>query len=135
VTKRLRIFAGPNGSGKSTFIRNFPSAPNLKLGAYVNADDIEYELKRTGRFSFKGFGLDLDTTSIQSYFKDSKFSPVKLNNANIWRHLSIQNEEISLDQDLSINSYLAADLAEFLRKSLLTLGHSFSFETVILLLH
>jgi len=52
---RLRIFAGPNGSGKSTLKDVLPAD---LLGVYVNADDIEKNIRLNGR-------LKLDTYSIQ----------------------------------------------------------------------
>ncbi len=65
--KRLRIFAGPNGSGKSTFIRNFPVSPQLRLGVYVNADDIEKELVETRQLNLATFNLS---------FLQIKFKPI-----------------------------------------------------------
>jgi predicted ABC-type ATPase len=40
--KRLRIFAGPNGSGKTTLKSVLKKE---YLGVYINADDIEKEIK------------------------------------------------------------------------------------------
>lgn len=129
--KRLRIFAGPNGSGKSTFIRNFPSAPNIKLGYYVNADDIEQNLKLNYFLEFNEFGITITTEQIQAYFKDSKFAPIKLSNIDLWKNFTIENNTLIVDNSLSINSYIAADLAEFIRQTLLADGLSFSYETVM----
>ena len=39
---RIRMFAGPNGSGKSTIIQYL--LPH-QIGAYLNADDLEKQLK------------------------------------------------------------------------------------------
>jgi len=129
--KRLRIFAGPNGSGKSTFIKNFPSAPNIKLGYYVNADDIEQNLKLNYYLAFNEFGITVTTDQIQTYFKNSTFAPVKLNNIDLWNSFTIENNTLLLNKNLSINSYIAADLAEFIRQTLLADGLSFSYETVM----
>lgn len=43
--QRLRMFAGPNESGKST-IKSVIS--NDLLGIYVNADEIEKEMRQSG---------------------------------------------------------------------------------------
>jgi len=131
VAKRLRIFAGPNGSGKSTFIKYFPSAPNLKLGVYVNADDIEQEFKEKGIVDLSVFKCDFTTLQIREYFKSSSFSPAKLGLSDIWRHFSVNNNQLSIDSELTVNSYIAADLAEFIRQNLVRAGLSFSFETVM----
>lgn len=44
LPKRMRVFAGPNGSGKTTIFKGLLSENEIKLGVYVNADDIEKEL-------------------------------------------------------------------------------------------
>lgn len=41
------MFAGPNGSGKSTFIKAIQK--ECSIGFYINADDIEYVLRTTGK--------------------------------------------------------------------------------------
>jgi predicted ABC-type ATPase len=42
-SKRMRVFAGPNGSGKTTIIKTLKE--RIRFGVYVNADDIEKDLK------------------------------------------------------------------------------------------
>lgn len=54
VQPRLRMFAGPNGSGKSTL--KDVLEPNW-LGVYVNADDIEAEIRGHGFASVKPYGV------------------------------------------------------------------------------
>ena len=51
-TPRLRMFAGPNGSGKST-IKD--AIPDYLLGVYLNADDIEKQIKLTARFDLSPY--------------------------------------------------------------------------------
>ena len=128
---RLRIFAGPNGSGKSTFIQGFQSRPNLKLGYYVNADDIEKELKASHTLNMSDFGIEITTRQIRYYFKKSTFAPVKLNDPTIGSHFKIVNNILSVSTELKLNSYIAADLAELIRQQLLKSKRSFSFETVM----
>ena len=41
---RIRMFAGPNGSGKST-IKEYLLPHHI--GAYLNADELEYQLKHS----------------------------------------------------------------------------------------
>lgn len=53
--KRLRIFAGPNGSGKSTIkkiVSNY-----VKLGTYVNADEIKVELSNRRCLDFSDYDV------------------------------------------------------------------------------
>lgn len=133
-TKRLRIFAGPNGSGKSTFINKVkvePPSSSFKLGYYVNADDIEQALKGKEPFSFKQFGLQITTKQIQLHFKKSEFAPVRLNNSQLWECFTVVDNTLLIDSKQKINSYIAADLAEFIRLNLLKSDYSFSYETVM----
>lgn len=132
--KRLRIIAGPNGSGKSTFIQQIqstPPTPRFGLGYYVNADDIEREIKTNGFISFEKFGIHITTSQLQSYFKKSQFAPVKLDDVNLWQSMEVTHNNFQLLNKKKINSYIAADLAEFIRIQLLKQEHSFSYETVM----
>jgi predicted ABC-type ATPase len=51
---RLRVFGGPNGSGKSTIKEALK--PEW-LGVYVNADDLETDIRRSGHAELTEFGL------------------------------------------------------------------------------
>lgn len=130
--KRLRIFAGPNGSGKSTFINQFESFdPRYQLGVYVNADEIEKKLKAENSLDIDQFKIQLTTEEIQSFFQKSDFSPKKTGESDLWKYFKIIDNELIVDESLEINSYISADLAEFLRQKLLESNISFSFETVM----
>ncbi len=132
--KRLRIFAGPNGSGKSTFIDKVsqsPPVPSFKLGYYINADDIERVLKDSYCLDFNKYGIFVTTGIIRSYLRKSTFAPVRLNLPNLWQNFKVLNNELLVEKTLDINSYIAADLAEFIRITLLKSGLSFSYETVM----
>ncbi len=41
----LVVIAGPNGSGKSSLIKKLATMPGIDLGIYINADDIELDLR------------------------------------------------------------------------------------------
>lgn len=132
--KRLRIFAGPNGSGKSTFIHKIkadPPSPGFKLGYYVNADDIEQALRNKDGFSFDQFGLHITTKQIQEHFIKSNFASVRLNNPKLWEKFEIENNQLIISKKQKLNSYIAADIAEFIRQNLLRSAYSFSYETVM----
>jgi predicted ABC-type ATPase len=134
AVKRLRIFAGPNGSGKSTFINQVkenPPSPNFKLGYYVNADNIERSLKNKEEFNFKTFGLQITNTQLRTYFKKSLFAPVKLNLPDLYLSMQVVDNILVINNSLKINSYIAADLSEFIRQQLFKQGYSFSYETVM----
>ncbi|MBM9548047.1 zeta toxin [Leptospira sp. 201903074] len=130
--KRLRIFAGPNGSGKSTFINEFESSdPRYKLGVYVNADEIEKNLKNDHFLDINHYKIQFATDEIQNFFRLSQFSPKKSEILDLWKYFSVTDSKLCIDGNLEINSYIAADLAEFLRQKLLEANISFSFETVM----
>lgn len=130
--KRLRIFAGPNGSGKSSFIKEFENTdPRHKLGVYVNADEIEKKLKEENVLNANQYKIHFTTEDIQSFFQKSEFSPKKTGIPDLWKYFKIIDNELLVDESLEINSYISADLAEFLRQKLLESNISFSFETVM----
>lgn len=47
---RLRMFAGPNGSGKTT-VKLSLNKPESWFGIYINPDDLEASIRRTGRIT------------------------------------------------------------------------------------
>ena len=126
-SKRLRVFAGPNGSGKTTIINKLRDV--IPYGVYVNADDIESSLKNSKILIFNAFQLQISEIEIQTFFKNSTFAPIKRNENDLWTKLTI-NENI-LFINTFVDSYLAADIAEFIRQQLLFNGISFTFETVM----
>ena len=51
--KVLTVFAGPNGSGKTTEYKSL-KFQNI-FGTYLNADDLEVEIKSVGFIYFKDY--------------------------------------------------------------------------------
>ena len=129
AVKRLRIFAGPNGSGKSTILKSILINRKIDLGIYVNADDIEVILNQFQKLNFSDFKLSVNETVLKSFFKKSEFSPVKRNEFDLFEKLQI--EDNFLVCQTNIDSYIAAELAEFIRQQLLQNSISFTFETVM----
>lgn len=127
----MRVFAGPNGSGKTTIFKSILFHSKVNLGIYVNADEIEYLLTtNNGNIDFyKEFDLEVDEKELISFFRNSQFSPVKRNEADL--HSKLKIESGILKVNTSIDSYLSADIAEFLRQKLLSSGVSFTYETVM----
>jgi ABC-type branched-subunit amino acid transport system ATPase component len=58
--RRLRLFGGPNGSGKSTIFNEVDE--NYDIGYYINADEIEKELKQKGHLDLARYSLRIDDT-------------------------------------------------------------------------
>jgi predicted ABC-type ATPase len=66
---------------------------------------------------------------VKSFFRLSTFSPVKRNEPDLWLKIFVDKNILKIST--AADSYLAADLAEFIRKQLLESGISFTYETVM----
>lgn len=123
---RLRMFAGPNGSGKSTIKSKI--GENL-LDVFINPDEIEAEIKRTGFLDFRNFGIEPQTGELIDFFQNSTFlKSVKLT-AEAGK-LSFVENKLSF-ADIPVNSYFASVASNFIRQTLVQDRKSFSFETVM----
>jgi len=127
AAKRMRVFAGPNGSGKTTIINSLRS--EIPFGVYVNADDIESLMAAGKVLLFNEYQLTVTEQQIQQFFKQSRFAPVKRNEPDLWSKLSVKDNILHLNTHA--DSYLAADIAEFIRQQLLAGNISFRYETVM----
>lgn len=123
----MRVFAGPNGSGKTTILRKLQG--EIPFGVYVNADDIERMLIEAKVILFDVYQLNVNEMVLQDFFKSSTFSPVKRNEVDLWSKLKVKNNVLHINT--KIDSYLAADLAEFIRQQLVEDEISFTYETVM----
>jgi len=127
--KRMRVFAGPNGSGKTTILKGILADYDVKLGVYVNADEIEKELNLLKTINFSDYQLTVNQEQLITFFKFSTFSPIKRNEPDLWEKVEVADNLLKVGTH--IDSYLAADLAEFIRQQLLDNGISFTYETVM----
>jgi predicted ABC-type ATPase len=129
-TKRLRIFAGPNGSGKSTLIEAFKNNNDsrIKLGIVVNADEIEKNFIENGFIDFSDYHLNISKNSFIGFVSTSGLIGEKYTKFEILNSFFV--DENKLRTNFKLDSYIAADVSEFIRQSLLNEGVSFSFETV-----
>ena len=127
ATKRMRVFAGPNGSGKTTIVKSLQS--EIPFGVYVNADDIESLLKESKVLLFNAYQISVSQAELQDFFKKSQFAPLKRKEKDLWSKLFIKENVLHIDT--KVDSYLAADLAEFIRQQLLANDISFTYETVM----
>lgn len=124
--KRLRIFAGPNGSGKSTLADNLRK--KYPIGVFVNADEIEKKLKFRNSLSLYKYQFTSNTSSIRKYLSKYGMSQKILSDPLLHEKFSITKNNIHYSGNY--NSYIAADIAGFIRDQLMNKGKSFSFETV-----
>lgn len=127
--KRMRVFAGPNGSGKTTIINDLRD--KISFGVYVNADDIERMLIENHALPLDDFKLQFTAAEILNFFAESTLSRDKYTTTDLERNITVEGNRMVLDSSISINSYFAADIAEFLRQKLLEADERFTFETVM----
>ena len=127
ATRRMRVFAGPNGSGKTTMVKSLQA--EIPFGVYVNADDIESLLRESKVLLFNAYQLEVTQSQLQLFFKESMFAPIKRNEPYLWTKLSVAENVLHINT--KVDSYLAADLAEFIRQQLLANDISFTYETVM----
>lgn len=125
----MRVFAGPNGSGKTTIFKGILADNKVQLGVYVNADEIQETLARSGSIDFSSYQLNVSDEKVKAFFRFSMFSPVKRNELDLWLKISVSKNIFKITT--TVESYLAADLAEFIRQQLLESGISFTYETVM----
>lgn len=123
---RLRMFAGPNGSGKSTM--RSVIKPEL-LGAYVNPDDIEEEIKQSDWLDLRQFGISTTKEELHAFFNQSTLL-AKMDDDWEISAIGFAKNSISF-HDVSVNSYWASATADFIRYQLLKQHKSFTFETVM----
>ena len=122
---RLRMFAGPNGSGKSTL--NGIIAKEL-LGVYINADEIEKEIKKFDFLDLSSYGITSDEETVLSFFEHHPLL-IKAGFDDI-DQLRFTDNKIDFFS-FFFNSYYASVCADFIRHELLKAKVSFTFETVM----
>ena len=126
VQPRLRMFAGPNGSGKSTL--KDVLEPNW-LGVYVNADDIEAEIRAQGFASLKPYGVVTTQAELLAFLAGSDFLRQQGLDA-VAQKIKLQGDRVIFDT-VEVNSYFASVLVDYIRNDLLRRKESFTFETVM----
>jgi hypothetical protein len=75
----------------------------------------------------------IETIEIQDHFKESQFSPKRLNDNCLFEKFRVTDGKLFYENSNLLNSYVSSDIAEFFRffKKLVKLEFDFSFETVI----
>lgn len=123
----MRVFAGPNGSGKSTVFESIEQ--KVWIGHYLNADNIEKQLRYKGFLNLADFQLKVDPNSLADYKQQSTlYKRSKLEGFTIDVHLK---DNILINIPKNTHSYEAAFVTGYLRRQLVKKGSSFSFETVM----
>jgi predicted ABC-type ATPase len=123
---RVRMLAGPNGSGKSTIKAQLP--PEL-FRTFVNADEIELEMRRSGGLDLSAYGVVPGLGAVKSMLSGSGLLK-RAGMVGVVDSISLGGGRITLDRS-QVNSYVASALAGMVRELLRRQGASFSFETVM----
>jgi predicted ABC-type ATPase len=120
------MFAGPNGSGKSTL--KSVLLPEL-LGAYLNPDEIEATIKRTGWLQTADFGVTTAAQDIIPFFSAARL--LLDNNLQVATQRLIFKDGRLEFPGIEVNSYWASVAVDFLQHRLTGQNASFTFETVM----
>ena len=123
---RLRMFAGPNGSGKSTIKSVVPAK---LLGVYLNPDEIQKDIQERGFLNVRDYGVEATREEILSFFENSTLLQ-KAELDDEAAYLRFTDGKLSF-HEVIVNAYFASVAADFLRRKLLELRVSLSFETVM----
>lgn len=122
------MFAGPNGSGKTT-VKNGLSRPPDWFGLYINPDELEKTVRESGGVPIEALPLTIESDELRSFFAASSLLESRgLQSAA--DHIQVTAGQIRFS-GLTMNSYFASVLADFLRRKALQSSKSFSFETVM----
>lgn len=125
---RLRMFAGPNGSGKSTIKEVIPAE---WLGVYINPDEIEKTIRETGGLALAEFEVRSSEPVLRSFLEASVLL-ARVGLLPLVQRLRLDEKSQRIEfGDVSVNSYWASVLSDFLRQQLLATRTSFTFETVM----
>lgn len=125
---RIRMFAGPNGSGKST-VKEYLLPHHI--GAYLNADELEQNLRLSQRLDLKTYHPALTAQALIAFLKQKKrpqsgqLIPLLQEEPWVVDESNIQFHESEID------SYLCARIIDYIRLEFLRLKISFTFETVM----
>ncbi len=129
-TKRLRVFGGPNGSGKSTLFSSV--AEQVKVGHFINSDEIEKEISSKGFINIETFGLNLTQADLEEFKREPNSITLIEKAKNEGRIIDVEiRENVIVDKSKQTHSYEASLITAFIRKHLLNKKISYSFESVM----
>jgi predicted ABC-type ATPase len=101
---------------------------NVKLGVYVNADEIKVEIDKTGMLDFSQFSIRFDLDHLMNHFLESSFYEKSNMSAD---SLNKVDNCLSFSENTVIDDYFVSFLADYIRNFLLGSCDKFTFETVM----
>jgi predicted ABC-type ATPase len=122
------MFAGPNGSGKTTVKNNLNRSADW-FGIDINPDELEKQIRESGRFSLLDFGLIATLEEVRNFFANSTLLRTVHQDSDS-KLLELTNGNLDFRR-LQFNSYHASVLSDFLRRKALAANRSFTVETVM----
>ena len=131
MAKRLRILAGPNGSGKSSVYAALKNNGQLNWGVFVNADEIEKQLRERKALDITTYGLsEFNWNGFSSEYV--QFAAEKNAKCGL-EYLQYIDHSIKVLDGEKVDSYLACFVADFIRRGLLEIKKdvTFTVETVM----
>lgn len=128
--KRVRILAGPNGSGKSTVYQALTDN-GFNVGLFVNADNIERELKERSFLRLSDYNISATLTEFVERYREHHFFEKSKYSERIAASLTIENDTLHCSCAELIDSYFAAFIADYLRTKMLDCVPCFTTETVM----
>lgn len=115
-------------SGKSTLVEMLKTL--VRLGIYINADDIESNLKKKPALHFTDYSIKTTKTSFIHFLKRKETLGSKEYKIKLIELIALEQNILTIPKEY-VDSYLASIIADFLRHQLLKANLDFSFETVM----
>src|SRR5438132_3053503 len=103
----MRMVAGPNGSGKTTLIEMLRTI--IRLGIYINADDIETTLKKKPVLHFEDYSIKTTKRSFVAFLKRKKTLGSTEYKNNLIDSITLDKNILFLPKEY-VDSYLASIL-------------------------
>lgn len=117
IVKRLRIIAGPNGSGKTSVYQDLLRKGVPVFGIFVNADEIEKELRTRSILSFQKYGITVSDKALKKIFEKSQRIKQTIVNS---KQFDVKDNFLVVKNKDKIDSYFAGFLADFVRDEMLS---------------
>lgn len=130
--KSIRVFAGPNGSGKSTLFEEIKNKEYFNIGFFINADEIESQLKKTSFIDLTDFGIKTTQSELENFLKSPSAISLLEKAKKFGNEINIEIiNNLIVDKAKDTLSYEASLIAAFIRHLLFNQNKSFAFETVM----